>query len=100
MLEAGLLAASAEDVTQIVKANFLADIKLDQDQHRALPGLVVGLDGLTVRCRGKNRSAFGFHGISAFSRQPLTSSIVYCPRKQERLAVRRKSYIYQLFMAD
>src|SRR6267142_4882529 len=29
--------------------------------------------------------------------RPLTSSIVYCPRKRQRWAVRRKSYIYQLF---
>src|SRR6266850_1428807 len=62
MLEAGLLAAGAEDVTEIVESNLFAHVELDQDQNRALQGFVLALDGLTVRCRGKNRSAFGFHG--------------------------------------
>jgi len=30
----------AEDLTQLVQPNFLADIKLDQDEHRPVKGLI------------------------------------------------------------
>src|SRR5882762_5552437 len=67
MFETGLLAARAENGAQVVEANLLAYVELNQHEDGALQGLVLGLDEASLHRRRKYGSAFVFHGISAFS---------------------------------
>ena len=56
VFEAGIGGAGAEDLAQLVETNLLANIELDQDQHRAAQGGVRRLE----RDEGGQRLGWNF----------------------------------------
>src|SRR5208283_4715354 len=91
VLEAGLLPPSSKDVAQRVKLDLLANVELDQYQHRPLQGLVLRDGGGLCRRCGRGCSG-GYNGwVCGFHREDLLSIsiIVYCHRKKTGLAVGR-----------